>query len=140
MSWPARAFVALGSNLGDRHEHLRAARAALAALPGTRLLAASTVEETVPLGGRDQPPYLNQMVLLETHLAPRDLLAACQGIEAAQGRARGDDRWASRTLDVDIVRYGSLTLSEPDLVLPHPGLATRPFWQRELEELLDHEH
>ncbi|MCU0620702.1 MAG: 2-amino-4-hydroxy-6-hydroxymethyldihydropteridine diphosphokinase [Gemmatimonadales bacterium] len=140
MSWPARAFVALGSNLGDRHEHLRAARAALAALPGTRLLAASTVEETAPLGERAQPAYLNQMVLLETHLAPRDLLHACQAIEAAAGRERGPDRWASRTLDLDIVRYGSVELAEPDLTLPHPGLATRPFWQRELEELLDHEH
>ncbi|MGH7578923.1 MAG: 2-amino-4-hydroxy-6-hydroxymethyldihydropteridine diphosphokinase, partial [Gemmatimonadales bacterium] len=76
-----RAYIALGSNLGDRAGHLAAARAALAALPRTRLLAESAVEETVPLGGMDQPPYLNQMVLLETALAPRALLAACQAIE-----------------------------------------------------------
>ncbi|HWB40763.1 MAG TPA: 2-amino-4-hydroxy-6-hydroxymethyldihydropteridine diphosphokinase, partial [Gemmatimonadales bacterium] len=83
-----RAYVALGSNLGDRAEHLAAARAALAALPRTRLLAESTVEETAPLGGMDQPPYLNQMVLLETALEPRALLAACQAIERSRGRVR----------------------------------------------------
>ena len=68
-----RAFIALGSNLGDREGHLAAARAALAALPRTRLVAASRVEETAPLGGMDQPPYLNQMVALETALEPRTL-------------------------------------------------------------------
>jgi 2-amino-4-hydroxy-6-hydroxymethyldihydropteridine diphosphokinase len=76
-----RAYIALGSNLGDRAEHLAAARAALAALPGTRILAASEVEETAPLAGMDQPPYLNQMVLLETSLDPRALRAACLAIE-----------------------------------------------------------
>ena len=100
-----RVFVALGSNLGDREAHLAAARAALAALPRTRLVGASRVEETAPLGGMEQPPYLNQMVLLETALEPRALLAACQAIERSRGRVRAE-HWGSRTLDLDIVRYG----------------------------------
>ncbi len=135
---PVRAYVALGSNLGDRAAHLAAARAGLAALPGTRLVAASRVEETAPLGGLDQPAYLNQMVLLETTLAPRELLAHAHALEAAAGRVRGE-RWGSRTLDVDLVRYGEAEVSEPDLRLPHPGLRDRDFWQRELAELAPHD-
>jgi 2-amino-4-hydroxy-6-hydroxymethyldihydropteridine diphosphokinase len=133
-----RAVIALGGNLGDRQEHLRAARAAIAALPGTRLLAATRVEETAPLGGRDQPPYLNQMLLVETRLAPGELLHALQAIEAANGRERAG-HWSSRTLDLDIVRYGDVTLATADLTLPHPGVATRDFWQRELAELAPHD-
>jgi 2-amino-4-hydroxy-6-hydroxymethyldihydropteridine diphosphokinase len=131
-------YVALGSNLGDRAAHLAAGRAALAALPGTRLVTASAVEETAPLGGKSQPPYLNQMVLLETRLDPRALLEACQAIERAEGRVR-DERWGSRTLDLDIVRFGQRRLAEPDLIIPHPELANRDFWQRELAELRSHE-
>lgn len=131
------AYVALGSNLGDRAGYLAAARTALAMLPDTRVVAASSVEETAPLGGLDQPPYLNQMILLETALAPRDLLAALQTIEIANGR-ESHSHWASRTLDLDIVQYDDLTLTEPDLVLPHPGLRDRDFWQRELAELSSH--
>ncbi len=127
-------YVALGSNLGERHVHLAAARTALAALPHTRLAAASTIEETAPLGGIQQPSYLNQMVRLETGLTPRELLAACQGIERAAGRDRRE-RWASRTLDLDIVLFGRRTISDPDLTIPHPGLAHRDFWRRELAEL-----
>jgi 2-amino-4-hydroxy-6-hydroxymethyldihydropteridine diphosphokinase len=133
-------FVALGSNLGDRAGYLAFARAALAALPDTELVAASRIEETAPLDQRPQPPYLNQMVWLRSALAPRVLLAHCQSIERATGRVRQDSvRWASRTLDLDLVRYGTLTVHEPGLTLPHPGLSDRDFWQRELAELLDDE-
>ena len=133
-----RAYIALGSNLGDRAGHLAAARAALAALPRTRLLAESAVEETAPLGDMDQPPYLNQMVLIETALQPRALLAACQAIERSRGRVRGE-RWGPRTLDLDIVRYGHRRIADPDLIIPHPGLSRRDFWTRELAELEAHE-
>jgi 2-amino-4-hydroxy-6-hydroxymethyldihydropteridine diphosphokinase len=133
-----RAYIALGSNLGDRAGHLAAARAALAALPRTRLVAASAVEETAPLGGMVQPPYLNQMVLLETGLEPRALLTACQAIEQSRGRVRGE-RWGARTLDLDIVRYGHRRIAEPDLIIPHPQLPHRDFWTRELAELEAHE-
>jgi len=131
-------YVALGSNLGDRAAHLAAARAALEALPATRVVATSTVEETAPLGGKAQPAYLNQMVLLETGLDPRALLAACQAIEQAQGRVR-TERCGPRTLDIDIVQFGRRHLREPDLIIPHPGLADRDFWQREMAELRSHE-
>jgi 2-amino-4-hydroxy-6-hydroxymethyldihydropteridine diphosphokinase len=133
-----RAYIALGSNLGDRAGHLAAARAALAALPRSRLVAESSVEETAPLGGMDQPPYLNQMVLLETALDPRALLAACQAIERSRGRIRGE-HWGARTLDLDIVRYGHRRIADPDLIIPHPQLPHRDFWTRELAELEAHE-
>ncbi len=138
MAAPERAYVALGSNLGDREEHLAAARAALAALPATRWVAASSVEETQPLAGMDQPPYLNQMVLLETSLEPRTLLAACQAIERSRGRVR-TEHWGPRTLDLDIVRYGGRRIADPDLIIPHPELPNRDFWIRELAELEAHE-
>lgn len=130
--------VALGSNLGDRAAHLASARAALAGLPETRVVAASAIEETAPLGGLPQPSYLNQMVLLETTLTPRALLEACQAIERAAGRVRGE-RWASRIIDLDIVRFGDRAVAEPGLTLPHPELPHRVFWQRELAEVLAHD-
>jgi 2-amino-4-hydroxy-6-hydroxymethyldihydropteridine diphosphokinase len=129
-----RAYVALGSNLGDRSAHLERARQALAALPGTTLIASSRVEETAPLAGMNQPPYLNQMVLLETELTPRALLEAGQAIEQQAGRVR-TVRWGPRTLDIDIVRFGDRHLAEPDLIIPHPELSHRDFWLRELAEL-----
>lgn len=130
--------VALGSNLGDRAAHLASARAALAGLPETRVVAASAIEETAPLGALPQPSYLNQMVLLETTLTPRALLEACQAIERAAGRVRGE-RWASRIIDLDIVRFGDRAVAEPGLTLPHPELPHRVFWQRELAEVLAHD-
>jgi 2-amino-4-hydroxy-6-hydroxymethyldihydropteridine diphosphokinase len=127
-------YVALGSNLGDRHAHLADARRALALLPRTSVIAVSAIEETEPLGALVQPLYLNQMVAIRTSLEPRELLANLQSIEKAAGRVRGE-RWAARTLDLDIVRFGSRVVNEPDLRIPHPGLAERDFWQRELAEL-----
>jgi 2-amino-4-hydroxy-6-hydroxymethyldihydropteridine diphosphokinase len=131
---PERVYIALGSNLGDRAGYLERARDALAALPHTRLLAASSVEETTPLGGKRQPPYLNQMVVLETRLEPHALLEACQSIERDLGRER-TERWGSRTLDLDIVEFGTRHVRDRDLIIPHPGLSTRDFWRRELAEL-----
>ena len=133
-----RVYVALGSNLGDRAAHLRRARAALASLPQTDLLRESAIEETAPLGGMEQPPYLNQMVLLETGLEPRALLRACQAIERQEGRER-TEHWGPRTLDLDIVRFGSRQVTDRDLIIPHPELSNRDFWQRELAELSSHE-
>ena len=131
---PVRAYLALGSNLGNRQANLTLARERLATLPGVVVRGESAVEETAPLGGLDQPMYLNQMLALDTTLSPRELLAACQRIEKdAGGGPRA--RWASRILDLDIVRYGSVSLQEPDLILPHPGIGQRDFWQRELAEL-----
>jgi 2-amino-4-hydroxy-6-hydroxymethyldihydropteridine diphosphokinase len=131
---PDVAYVALGSNLGDRHAHLARARDALAALPGTRLLRSSAIEETAPLRGLAQPAYLNQMVALETSLSPHELLAHLLRIEREAGRTRGE-RWASRTLDLDIVLFDDREVAEAGLTIPHPGLPERAFWQRELAEL-----
>lgn len=131
---PERAFIALGSNVGDREAHLAHARARLGTLPHTRVLAVSRVEETAALGPVAQGAYLNQMVLLETALSPADLLAQCRTIEAERGRERRE-RWGPRTLDLDIVRYGARTVREPDLTIPHPELPNRDFWRREIAEL-----
>jgi 2-amino-4-hydroxy-6-hydroxymethyldihydropteridine diphosphokinase len=128
------AFVALGSNLGDRRAHLGRARVALSLLPGSRLVAVSSVEETAPLGAMAQPPYLNQMVALDTALPPEALLASLQGIERSLGRVRGE-RWGARTIDLDLVRHGDRRMQSATLELPHPGLPAREFWQRELAEL-----
>jgi len=129
-----RVYVALGSNVGDRAAHLAYARARLAALPRTRLVGESRVEETAPLGSVPQGPYLNQMVLLETALEPAELLDQLHAIESERGRERRI-RWGPRTLDLDIVRFGRRVVRERDLVIPHPELPNRPFWQRELAEL-----
>ncbi len=128
------AYIALGSNLGDRHEHLAAARQALAELPSSRLLACSAIEETAPIGPAGQAPYLNQMVALETALPPRELLAELHRIERAAGRERRE-RWGARTLDLDIVMFATQRVSEPGLTVPHPEIANRDFWHRELAEL-----
>jgi len=129
-----QVFVALGSNVGERAEHLAAARDAIGRLPETRLVAASSIEETAPLAGMRQPPYLNQMVLVETDLDPHELLRALQRIERERGRVRAE-RWGPRTLDLDIVKFGNRRIDAPDLVVPHPELPNRDFWQRELAEL-----
>lgn len=123
---PRRAFVALGSNLGDRETYLAQARDALAALPGTALLAASSVYETAPQDREDQPPFLNQVVALETALEPRDLLGACQRIEDEHGRRR-DVRFGPRTLDVDILLLEGIESDDPLLTLPHPRMWRRAF-------------
>jgi 2-amino-4-hydroxy-6-hydroxymethyldihydropteridine diphosphokinase len=128
------AYIALGSNLGDRAHHLARARDAIAELPASRVVAESSIEETQPLGWLEQPMYLNQMVALETSLTPRQLLDRLQAIEQREGRTR-HERWESRTLDLDIVCFDEQTASDPDLEIPHPGLADRAFWQRELAEL-----
>jgi 2-amino-4-hydroxy-6-hydroxymethyldihydropteridine diphosphokinase len=131
---PETAYIALGSNLGDRDAHLSFARIALAALPGTRVVAASAVEETAPVGEVPQGPYLNQMIAVETRLEPRTLLAELQRIERAAERVRAE-RWGPRTLDLDIIRYGDRRIAEADLVVPHPEIERRDFWQREIAEL-----
>jgi 2-amino-4-hydroxy-6-hydroxymethyldihydropteridine diphosphokinase len=131
---PEWAFVALGSNVGDRDAYLSHARERLAALPGTTLVVATVVEETDPIGPVRQGRFLNQMVLIRTSLTPHELLRDCLAIERDAGRVRRE-RWGPRTLDLDIVRYGDRAIREPGLVLPHPELPNRPFWLRQVAEL-----
>jgi 2-amino-4-hydroxy-6-hydroxymethyldihydropteridine diphosphokinase len=132
------AYIALGSNLGDREQHLARARSAIAALPTTRIVGESSIEETEPLAAIDQPRYLNQMIAIETALAPRELLVHLHAIESSEGRVRRE-RWGSRTLDLDIVSFEHQTRDDPDLHVPHVELPNRSFWQRELDELRSHD-
>lgn len=128
------ACIALGSNLGDRAAHLAQARAALSLLRDSTVAAVSSIEETAPLGAMAQAPYFNQMIALRTSLTPLELLASLQRVEIALGRVRSA-RWAPRTIDLDIVQFGDLRCATRTLVLPHPGIAHRAFWRRELAEL-----
>jgi 2-amino-4-hydroxy-6-hydroxymethyldihydropteridine diphosphokinase len=127
-------FIALGTNVGDRDRHLETARAELAGLPASTLVGASSIEETAPIGPIQQGSYLNQMIALDTSLAPEQLLDELLRIERQHGRVRGE-RWGARTLDLDIVRFGDRTMHTDRLILPHPELPNRDFWQRELTEL-----
>jgi 2-amino-4-hydroxy-6-hydroxymethyldihydropteridine diphosphokinase len=131
---PAVAYIALGSNVGARDEYLANARALLAALPGSRLLAETSIEETAAIGSKPQGNYLNQMVALETAMSPLALLEHLLRIERQLGRERRE-KWGPRTIDLDIVRYGTLVVDSERLTLPHPELPNRDFWQRELIEL-----
>ncbi len=127
-------YIALGSNTGERESFLALGRGSIAALDNTSVLAASTIEETAPIGPSGQGPYLNQMLAVSTKLAPEELLSALQAIELSAGRDRGV-RWGSRTLDLDIVLFGSQVIESLQLRIPHPELPHRDFWQRELAEL-----
>jgi 2-amino-4-hydroxy-6-hydroxymethyldihydropteridine diphosphokinase len=129
-----RVYVALGSNEGDRDGYLARAREALARIPLTTVLGVSSVEETEPVGPEGQGRYLNQMVLVETSLDPGRFLKLLHKIEDENGRVRGE-RWGPRTLDLDIVRFGTRRLRDPDLRIPHAELPNRDWWQREIEEL-----
>jgi 2-amino-4-hydroxy-6-hydroxymethyldihydropteridine diphosphokinase len=116
-----RAFLALGSNLGDREAYLRDA---IAGIPD--LVAVSPIYETEPLGSSGR--YLNAVVEVDTDLSPRELLDVCRRLESAAERERDpDDRYAPRTLDVDVLLVGDLTVDEPDLEVPHPRMQERPF-------------
>jgi 2-amino-4-hydroxy-6-hydroxymethyldihydropteridine diphosphokinase len=121
-----RAVLALGSNQGDRLAMLRGAVEALAGTPGLTVVAVSPVYETDPVGGPQQPDYLNAVVLVEGDLLPRALLERSLAVEAAFARTR-DVRWGARTLDVDVVAVGDLRVDEPDLLVPHPRAAERAF-------------
>ncbi|WP_082096084.1 2-amino-4-hydroxy-6-hydroxymethyldihydropteridine diphosphokinase [Demequina flava] len=123
---PVPALIALGGNLGDVEPTLRQAVSDLHRVNGVEVRAASALVRSTPEAGREQPDYLNAVVRLHTSLAPRELLAACQGIEMVHGRDRSDPS-GNRTLDLDIVEYNGVVASAPDLTLPHPRAHVRPF-------------
>lgn len=131
------AAVAFGANLGDRRATLDAARDALAALDGVRLLAASAWIETDPVGPPGQGPYLNGAALVATVLPPRGLLEALLAIERDFGRIRAADevRWGPRTLDLDLLLHGDAVVAEEGLHLPHPRLHERRFVLEPLAEV-----
>ncbi len=129
------AYLALGSNLGDRKATLDAALLALAETPGLALRAVSSYHETAPVGGPGgQGAFLNAAAVVETTLEPRQLMTALQTIEAQSGRVR-DVRWDKRTLDLDLLLYADMVFDEPGLTIPHPRMAVRRFVLDPLAEI-----
>jgi len=126
-------WLALVSNLGDRAGYLQAARDALPEV-GANVVRASRVAETEPVGIREQPDFLNQVLEIETSLEPRPLLDAIKGIERKLGRA-ARQRWGPREIDIDILRYDGRNVDEPGLHIPHPELQNRPFLLDLLEDI-----
>jgi 2-amino-4-hydroxy-6-hydroxymethyldihydropteridine diphosphokinase len=127
----ARAYVGLGSNLGDREGALRGALELL----GADVTAVSSVRETDPVGYLDQPPFLNGAAALETGLDPRALLERLLVVERELGRTRDGPRFGPRTIDLDLLVYEGRVIDEPGLVVPHPRLAERRFVLEPLAEL-----
>ncbi|NJP29082.1 2-amino-4-hydroxy-6-hydroxymethyldihydropteridine diphosphokinase [Microbispora sp. SCL1-1] len=121
-----RVVIALGSNLGRRMENLQGAVDSLFDAPGLTCVAVSPVYETDPVGGPEQGPYLNAVVVAESLLDPRTLLDRAHSVENAFGRERRE-RWGPRTLDVDLITVGDLTSDDPELTLPHPRAHERAF-------------
>ena len=129
-----RAYVGVGSNLGDRWGHLAHAARELRAAPRVALVTASRVWDAAPLGP-PQPRYLNAVLELETELPPLDLLDVLQEVERTGGRVRTAVRWSARTLDLDLLLYGDAVVRQPRLVVPHPDLVARRFVLAPLAEL-----
>ena len=129
-----KVFVGLGSNLGERESMIRLALDDLARLPSTALVRASSLYETEPVGDTEQPNFLNAVAQLETELAARQLLWNLLLIERRLGRVRSR-RWGPRTIDLDLLLYGSEVLDEPGLQVPHPELIRRSFVLVPLVEL-----
>lgn len=120
-----RAFVGIGSNLGDRVAHLQAAVDGLDATDGISVVAVSPVFETDPIGP-EQPDYLNAVVEIATTIDPFALLQRGRALEDEAGRVRGE-RWGPRTLDCDVLLYGEESIDTPELVVPHPRMWARGF-------------
>jgi 2-amino-4-hydroxy-6-hydroxymethyldihydropteridine diphosphokinase len=122
------AYVGIGSNLDDPLSQVEAAIGALGRIPGTRLVARSSAWRNPPLGPASQPDFVNAVAGLLTGLEPRRLLDELLEIERRQGRDRSDAvRWGPRRIDLDLLLHGGTVLDTPDLVLPHPGMASRNF-------------
>jgi 2-amino-4-hydroxy-6-hydroxymethyldihydropteridine diphosphokinase len=133
----AEVYVALGSNLGDRGALLAFGLASLEQIPGLRVVAASRIYETDPVGPGPQRAYLNAVVRARATLAPRELLQRMLSIEVEAGRTRDEDAgdWLPRTLDLDLLAYGDQRVNEPGLEIPHPRLHLRAFVLEPLCEL-----
>lgn len=134
------AYVGLGSNLHGPAGQLQTAIELLARLPATRLIAHSSLYRSAPFGGVEQPDFVNAAAALLTRLSARQLLVELKQIEARRGRDGGDVRWGPRVLDLDLLVYGSQTIAEDGLVVPHPGIAERNFVLFPLLELAPELH
>jgi len=128
------AYVALGANLGQATETIKAALAALAAMGGCRLVTASSLYRTAPVGLKNQPDFINAVAALETRLSAGDLLRALFAVEARFGRERSEKN-APRTLDLDLLLHGDTAMNSPALTLPHPRMHERAFVITPLAEI-----
>jgi 2-amino-4-hydroxy-6-hydroxymethyldihydropteridine diphosphokinase len=122
-----RAYVGVGSNVGDRMAFCRRAVEALRTSPGISLNAVSSLYETSPVGGPPQRSFVNLVVEVEADTSARELLELCKEIERRLGREPGDIRWGPRVADLDVLLYGEDKVNEADLEIPHPRLSTRRF-------------
>ena len=120
-------LVGLGSNLDGPARQIEIAFELLAAIDETTLVARSSLYRSTPLGGIEQPDFINAAALMTTELAPWEFLGQLQSIERARGRERGDTHWAPRVLDLDLLVYDGDSIDEPGLTVPHPGIASRNF-------------
>lgn len=134
MSRETNVFISLGANLGDKSASLALARRKVKRLERTGIEAASSERITEPVGLLGQPEFLNQVLRLSTELVPQDLLERLQAIERAMGRVR-TVRWGPRVIDIDILFYGRRRMDTEKLVLPHPEIWRRPFFQELIAEL-----
>ena len=130
-----RVYIGLGSNLAEPRKQLQAALTAIAELPNSHLAATSSLYASDPLGPPDQPRYVNAVAALDTGLEPLQLLDALQRIEQEQGRVRKAERWGPRTLDLDILLFGSRQLAEERLTVPHYHMHARAFVLYPLAEI-----
>ena len=128
-------LVGLGSNLDGPARQIETALGMLEAIEHTTLVARSSLYRSAPLGGIEQPDFVNAAALLTTELVPRDYLEQLQSIECARGRERGEIHWGPRVLDLDLLVYDGLSIDEPDLTVPHPGIASRNFVLLPLREI-----
>ena len=125
----------MGSNLGDREEHLRQAIIDLEAIAGCNGVVMASVYETAPMGPQDQPDYLNSVCVFECTLKPQALLREMKRIEAEHGRTQLSRRWGARSLDLDILLFGRQQIDTENLIIPHVGIAERSFVLWPLAEL-----
>ena len=130
-----RAYIGLGSNLGDRRAQLEEALRRLDDDPAISVVAVSSFRDTDPVGVVDQPLFLNAAAALDTSVEPRELLDRLLAVERALGRDRSGERWGPRTVDLDLLLYGDVSLDEPGLTVPHPRLHERRFVLEPLLEL-----
>lgn len=131
-----KAYIGIGTNIGDRLNNIENAVKSLGLLPGTQVTKVSSVYETEPWGYADQDDFLNACVEVETNLSPKAVLGACLGIEAAYGRERPFKN-APRILDIDLLLYEDVTIDEPELILPHPRMHERAFVLIPLKDILE---
>ena len=129
------AYVGLGSNLNGPARQLASAFDLLAEIPETRLLRRSSLYRSAPFGGIEQPDFINAAAALLTRLPAGDLLRELQRIEQQRGRERGEVRWGPRVLDLDLLVYSDQRINDPELIVPHPGIAERNFVLLPLQEV-----